>query len=110
MSRFAPGNSKAAKLTNEQILEMRQKYEGGEYSQGRLAREFGISVNHVGRIVRGESRQSVPLISAEDAGASFERLQALLNSAMPKETISQVKADRIAAELMSDKAKEFGAK
>ena len=44
------------KLTGEQVLSMRNRYAAGE-SQGSLARDFGVSVGTVGRIVRGESWQ-----------------------------------------------------
>lgn len=54
-------NPRAAKLSNEQVFEMRSLYNTGEWSQGALARRFGVAINTVGGIVRGETRQAVPM-------------------------------------------------
>jgi len=57
MAVFSRGNVKSSKLTPTQVYEMRRRYEQG-WSQGRLSREYGVSVGQIGRIVRGESWQS----------------------------------------------------
>lgn len=44
------------KLSGELVMQMRQMYGEGA-TQGHLARYFGVSIGHVGRIVRGEVRQ-----------------------------------------------------
>ena len=62
---FSKGNTRAAKLSNEDVLKLREEYSQGA-SQGSLARKYGLSVGQVGRIVRGESRQVVP--DADDRG------------------------------------------
>jgi hypothetical protein len=49
-----PGNKRAAKLNPEQVAEMRRLYSEENWTQGRLARHFAMSVGQVGRIVRGE--------------------------------------------------------
>lgn len=61
MSKFYKRNSRAAKATPEIVQQIRQLYASGRYTQGQLSRAFHISVNQIGRIVRGESWQSMPL-------------------------------------------------
>lgn len=53
---FQRGNNKAAKLTGEQVIEIRERYatERG-LSQPMLAREFGVSVNTIAKVVNGTS-------------------------------------------------------
>lgn len=79
--RFTRGNSRAAKLSNEGVFELRRLYFEEGVTQGELARQFGLSVNHIGRIVRGESRGAVPLdLPEEDHAATQKRLLALQDS------------------------------
>lgn len=54
MSKFGRFNTRAARLSPEQVLEIRQAYSQGE-TQGSLCRRFGVSVGTIGRIVRGET-------------------------------------------------------
>lgn len=63
MSKFAQGNHKSAKLTNEQVMELRRLYFDEGWNQAALARHYQVNVNTVGRIVRGESRQRVPMMT-----------------------------------------------
>lgn len=67
MSKFQEGHLRAAKLTPSDVFEMRRLYADEKWSQGRLARHFGVSVGQVGRIVRGESWQQYeqPLSDAQ---------------------------------------------
>ncbi len=55
---FQRSHLKAAKKTPLEILQIRLKYSQGS-SQGELAREFGLSVGQIGKIVRNEVWQSV---------------------------------------------------
>ena len=85
MSKFQRGHTRAAKLTAEHVYRIRQMYDEG-WSQGRLAREFNMSVGHIGRIVRGESwnSQAKPLpkmASDEEIAASAERVAKLMQQA-----------------------------
>lgn len=63
---FNRSNTKAAKLKAEQVIELKRLYAEG-WSQGRLSREFQISVGQIGRIVRGESWQWQAAIQTEHA-------------------------------------------
>lgn len=93
MSKFSLGHYRAAKLTPSDVLEIRRLYSEENWSQGRLAREFKMSVGQIGRIVRGESwhqyhqiptdqeiehdaavAQMKPPASEEEIRASMERL------------------------------------
>jgi hypothetical protein len=84
MGKFTHGNSKASKLTNEQVFEIREKYfrEEEDYTQGRLSREYHVTVGTIGRIVNGLSRQNVPMPrpgpTQEEIAASQAKLQAYL--------------------------------
>lgn len=79
MTKFAPGNSRAARVSNEQVLEIRRLYHDEGWTQGRLAREFGLNINTIGRMVRGESRQRVPMPtdSPSEIAARMAKLQSL---------------------------------
>lgn len=46
-------NNEQAKLNAPEVLEIRKKYDSGDYSQQKLAREYGVSREQIGRIVRG---------------------------------------------------------
>jgi len=74
MSKFNSNNKRSAKLTAGKVLEMREKYVKG-MSQGALAREFGVSVGQVGRIVRGEAWGEF----YQPKDPKLEELQAVLN-------------------------------
>lgn len=45
-----------AKLTNEQVEEVRERFEAGGTSQSRLAEEYGVSQALISKIVRGLHR------------------------------------------------------
>lgn len=70
---FTQRNTRAAKLTATSVLEIRDFYERGRVSQGQLARDYGVSVVQIGRIVRGEVwqglRQGMPSADALDESA-----------------------------------------
>jgi DNA-binding transcriptional regulator LsrR (DeoR family) len=40
-----------AKLTDQDVIEMRKKYANGGYTQEQLAKPFGMSRRHVGDII-----------------------------------------------------------
>ena len=101
MTKFTPGNTRAARISNEQVLELRRLYFDENWSQARLARHYQVNVNTIGRIVRGESRQRVPMPSAKPEEIA-ERLLALqrqhdqevlerLNQAIAKEPATLAK-------------------
>lgn len=58
--RFPMGNTKAGKLNGLQVADIRVKYHQEGWSQGRLAREFQVTIGTIGRIVRGETWQNSP--------------------------------------------------
>lgn len=58
MSKFERNHTKAAKLTGEQVQQIRQRYDDGE-SQSALCRSYGVSIGQIGRIVRRESWQGI---------------------------------------------------
>lgn len=121
MGQFKPGNVKAAKLTNEQVYDMRLKYSQG-WTQRQLCEFFNCSINNVGRIVRGESRRGVPaVIPGDDVAASAARMMARLDAgSMGSEAVldklkaeinrlPQARAEKSLLELQNmDKAEKFG--
>ena len=50
----------AAKLTDEQVAEIRARYAVGEAPITRLAAEYGVGTSQIWRIVTGQSRQPAP--------------------------------------------------
>jgi hypothetical protein len=84
MTTFSANNRKAAKLTGEQVLSIRQKYAlpGRQYTQDRLAREYQVSVNTIRNIVNGVTWQSLPLITSQAEEATAAKLSELRARAM----------------------------
>src|SRR6185312_6417197 len=52
-----------AKLTEDQVIEIRWRHAAGEASQARLGREFGMAQTTIGDIVRGEKYANVRMRS-----------------------------------------------
>lgn len=57
-------NTKSATLTPQKVLQMRKDYAQGK-TQGQCAKDYGISVGQVGRIVRGEAWMQVPEVPTD---------------------------------------------
>ncbi len=77
---FERKNSKAAKLTPEDVRAIRKYYAEGA-TQGDLCRHFGVSVGQIGRIVRGErwrGKAADEMKTAAEAERSLARVQAML--------------------------------
>lgn len=45
--------NKSAKLTAQQVAEIREKYHSGGYTYGRLADEYGVTDSNIGSIIKG---------------------------------------------------------
>jgi len=82
MTKFQAGNSRARKLTNEQVFEIRDKYHNLRMTQAALAREYGVVPETIGRLVRGLSHLNVvmPPPVQKDPEAILQRLLALQES------------------------------
>ena len=100
MSRF---NTKAAKLTPSQVYELREKYANGD-SQGKLAREYQVSVGQIGRIVRGESWQQYtnPAEIAQGARESEQRMQQIMSRGEPTDEEIQASFEKLQRMLAED--------
>lgn len=61
MAVFQQGNKRARKLSVTEVQEIRKLYAEGYKTQGQLSREFSVSVIQIGRIVRGEVWQDIPV-------------------------------------------------
>jgi len=86
---FERKNSKAAKLTPEDVRAIRKYYAEGA-TQGDLCRHFGVSVGQIGRIVRGESwsgKAADGMKTAAEAERSLARMQAMLADIPPEVTV-----------------------
>ena len=87
--KFNARNSKASKLTPAIVMEMRERWASGAWTQGALSREYQLSVVQVGRIVRGESWQGVGMpLTQEDLQASQERFLAMIKADEGKEEVA----------------------
>lgn len=76
--------NRAAKLSWARVREVRQRYEHEGWSQGRIAREYGMSSAQVGRIVRYESWLETGATAespAENPEGSLSLVQKLLEEA-----------------------------
>ena len=62
MTAFAQGNRRASKLSMSDVQEIRRLYSEGRVTQGSLSRQFHVSVIQIGRIVRGEVWQQLPVL------------------------------------------------
>ncbi len=59
--KFLKGNkSQAKKLDAKMVRDIRELYGRSDATQGQLARDYGVSVITIGRIVRHESWQDIP--------------------------------------------------
>jgi transcriptional regulator with XRE-family HTH domain len=57
--RFGRHNHRASRVTAEQVINIRLRYEEGA-TQRELAAQYGLSAAQIGRIVRGESWAGLP--------------------------------------------------
>ena len=75
MTKFFSRNTRAAKVTAAIVLEIRKKYQEYGMTQADLSREYRLSTVQIGRIVRGESWQNVPMLAptSEDLRSQAER-------------------------------------
>lgn len=84
MSKFNQGNTKACKLNGVQVMEIREKYASGEYTQSRLSREYLVSISTIRNIVTGVSWQELPSVTPShvvDEGAlrSLRKLNEIMS-------------------------------
>lgn len=77
MGVFGSGNKKAGKLSLDKVAEIRQLYGQGA-TQGHLCALFNVSVNTIGRIVRGESwREGAALREPTEEEIKASRLRTI---------------------------------
>lgn len=57
-AKFSGENNAAARLTDEQVIEIIHRYQAGGISQQALAAEYGISQTNISRIMLGKTRKS----------------------------------------------------
>ena len=91
---FPKGNTRAAKLTGEQVMNIRGRYARGGVTQGELCREYRVSINTIARIVNGQSWAGLPIpLSERELQASQARLaQKLGVGSAPEPTASELRA------------------
>ena len=65
----------AAKLTDNQVAQIRLAYDRGGYTMQQLAERFGVQAQHVSRLVKGERRpkQGGPMASGDLRHCASER-------------------------------------
>jgi len=97
MPNFSQGNRRASKLSFPEVAEIRRLYAQGVITQGDLSRRFGVSVIQIGRIVRGEVWQQLPVMdrgmSEGELKESAERMLALQQSLTGAAKLEQVAKD-----------------
>ena len=82
MNNFHRGNKRAAKLTAEQVQDIRRRAATGRWTQRALSAEFEVTVVQIGRIVRREVWMDLapPALSASQEADTMKRLLALQRS------------------------------
>jgi hypothetical protein len=55
--KFRLGNLRAAKLTPEEVVEIRERYWQDGETQSSLCHKYGVTIGTIGRVVRGETFQ-----------------------------------------------------
>jgi hypothetical protein len=116
-NQFQRGNNRAAKLTGEQVVEMRERYKTERgLSQSMLAREYDCSINTIARILSGQTWRHLlrgeepqvyrppinarpPIINDERIEASKQLLQEKLRSS---QTVVQFSGAKKAPSLYND--------
>jgi len=75
---FSKGHNASAKLTAEQVWQIRERYMAGGCTQASLCREYNVTIMTIGRIIRGETWQGLAAPRREptqdDIEASMKRL------------------------------------
>jgi hypothetical protein len=93
--KFPLKNSRAAKLDAASVLSIRRKYESGAWSQGQLARDYGVSLNTIGKIVRYEAwHDLVPPASAEGLAEMAQRMLKVQESTDALARVEQAIAEK----------------
>ena len=122
--KFTQRNSKASKLSSAQVQQIRLLYAAGNTTQGQLARDFGMSIVQIGRIIRREVWQDLPeavndvtlaasadrLLRAQADVDGQARMEELIREAKDELTTGETKGDRLLAELSPEalqRAKEL---
>lgn len=91
MSKFGLRNKGNARLSPGEVNRIRERYAGGE-TQGSLAREFGVSVVQIGRIVRNEVWLDIaPTLPDAGLADRFAKVQEEVNAKMEHE-IAEMRA------------------
>lgn len=104
MTKFRAGNISRAKLTPEDVVEIRRRYNALE-TQGALARAYGVSIGTIGRIVRGESwtayqQPQHPLEVSHEAAME----QIITDSAPPTDDVAIQASIALTQSLIADNA------
>jgi hypothetical protein len=93
--KFPQKNNRAAKLAPTDVLSIRRKYESGAWSQGQLARDYGVSLNTIGKIVRYEAwHDLVPPASAEGLAEMAQRMLKVQESTDALSRVEQAIAEK----------------
>lgn len=105
------GNPRSAKVTPDQVLNIRRRYTQGE-TQSILARDYGLSVGQIGRIVRNEAHQNLDPVpetgryrnqSANVTEADVEASLAKLQGKLESDIADERKVEKDLEEFLSDK-------
>lgn len=83
MGLFGHRNRAGRKLTVDQVLDIRRRYEEGE-TQAALGREYLVSTVQIGRIVRRESWQLAEETSGIPSSEQLAKMQAAMAEAQRK--------------------------
>jgi hypothetical protein len=95
--KFRLGNTKASRLTAVGVMEIREKWASGEYTQTQLSREYQVSITTIRNIIQGVTWQRLPaIIPQEQIALEAKVSQARLPQAEPVKISEETQAKLLA--------------
>ena len=97
MTKFRLGNTKASRLTAVGVMEIREKWASGGYTQAQLSREYQVSITTIRNIIQGVTWQRLPaIIPQEQIALEAKVSQSRLTSAEPVKISEETQAKLLA--------------
>jgi hypothetical protein len=95
--KFRLGNTKASRLTAVGVMEIREKWASGEYTQTQLSREYQVSITTIRNIIQGVTWQRLPaIIPQEQIALEAKVSQSRLPQAEPVKISEETQAKLLA--------------
>jgi hypothetical protein len=97
MVKFRMGNTRASKLTPVQVLEIRDKWASGQFSQAQLSRAYQVTITTIRNVIYGVTWQHLPpIIPQEQIALEAKVSQSRLPQAEPVKISEETQAKLLA--------------